>query len=87
MGYIDKHGKYHNEDPDVGDLLPSPTSVHKQSDHDQQRMDHRADLVQPYLANGDPNPEFIDLYPEESKHTYGFIPTDEDLSINQSKEN
>lgn len=30
------------------------------------------ELVQPYLPDGTPNPEFIKHYPEESKD-YGFI--------------
>ena len=30
------------------------------------------ELIQPYTADGKPNPEFIKHYPEESKE-YGFI--------------
>lgn len=30
------------------------------------------ELVQPYLSDGKPNPDFIKHYPEESKQ-YGFI--------------
>lgn len=30
------------------------------------------ELIQPYTADGKPNPEFIKHYPEESKQ-YGFI--------------
>lgn len=64
-------------------IVPDKTSVWKQSDHDRQRADHKAELVRPYLPNGEPNPEFISLYPEESKTTYKFIPTDEELSKEQ----
>lgn len=79
MGYI-LNGKFHKGEPDVDKLMPRPTSTHKQAGHDNQRMDHKADLVQPYLPNGNPNPAFIELYPEESQETYKFIPTDEELS-------
>jgi hypothetical protein len=37
---------------------------------DKQRQDHAAELIQPY-ANGKPNPDFIQIYPEEAK-SYGF---------------
>lgn len=33
------------------------------------------ELVQPYLPNGEPNPEFIKFYPTEAKE-YGFIKED-----------
>jgi len=63
MGYIDSSGAYHSGTPKMVDITPQATSVWKQSDHDRQRQDHKADLVKPYLPSGDPNPEFIELYP------------------------
>lgn len=39
-----------------------------------QRFD--MELVQPYLPNGQPNPEFIKFYPKEAVE-YGFIGKDE----------
>ena len=80
MGYIASDGKYHSGSPKMADIVPTATSVWKQSDHDRQRQDHKADLVRPYLPSGEPNPEFIELYPEESKTTYKFIKSDEQIS-------
>jgi hypothetical protein len=64
----------------MASIVPQKTSVWKQSDHDRQRADHKADLVRPYLPSGEPNPEFIELYPKESHETYGFIKSDEEIS-------
>lgn len=80
MGFIGADGKFYSGQPKMASMVPQKTSVWKQSDHDRQRQDHKADLVRPYLPSGEPNPEFIELYPEESKHTYKFIPTDEEIS-------
>jgi hypothetical protein len=80
MGYIGADGKYHKEDVKIADAVPQKTSVWQQSDHDRQRADHKADLVNPYLPSGEPNPEFIELYPEESKEVYKFIKSDEDIA-------
>ncbi len=38
--------------------------------HDRQREEHQRDLIQPFI-NNQPNPEFIEQYPEEAKN-YGF---------------
>jgi len=68
MGYIDAGGKYHK----TGKLAATGTSSQwKAGDHDRQRMEHQWELVQPFVG-GDPNPEFIEAYPEESK-IYGFV--------------
>lgn len=80
MGFIGPDGVYHKGDVKMNDIVPQATSVWKQSDHDRQRADHKADLVRPYLPTGEPNPEFIELYPDESKTVYKFIPTDEEIS-------
>lgn len=80
MGFIGADGKYYSGQPKMANIVPQNTSVWKQSDHDRQRQDHKADLVRPYLPTGEPNPEFISLYPEESKEIYKFIPTDEQIS-------
>lgn len=73
MGYIDASGQYHRENATMDAALPQRTSVWKQADHDRQRADHAAELVQPRLSNGQPNPEFIRLYPDEAKNTYHLI--------------
>jgi len=83
MGFIGADGNFYTGQPKMASIVPEKTSVWKQSDHDRQRADHKADLVRPYLPTGEPNPEFIELYPEESKHTYHFIPTDEQISKEQ----
>lgn len=80
MGFIGADGKYYSGQPKMAQLVPDRTSVWKQSDHDRQRADHKKDLIRPYLPDGTPNPDFIEAYPEESKTTYGFIPTDEQIS-------
>lgn len=80
MGFIGADGKFYSGQPKMASMVPQKTSVWKQSDHDRQRADHKSELVQPYLANGDPNPEFIELYREESINIYHFIKSDEQLS-------
>lgn len=67
-GYI-LNGEYHRGKAPLG---VTESSQFKAWSHDSQRREHRADLVQPYTRDGKPNPEFINLYPEESKG-YGFI--------------
>lgn len=83
IGYVDEHGEYHQDAPVMADILTEKTSVWKQSDHDRQRADHQWELIKPYLPNGEPNPEFIQHYPDESQTTYGFVPTDDDILKNQ----
>lgn len=82
MGYIGTDGQYHRENIPINDVVPQKTSVWKQSDHDRQRADHKMELIPPYLPSGEPNPAFIEAYPEESKEVYKFIPSDEDISKN-----
>ncbi len=69
IGYIDEDGTYYHDKLPSIQLLQSSTE--KQWDHDKQRSEHQHDLIQPYV-NGKPNPEFIQMYREESK-AYGFI--------------
>lgn len=73
MGYIDANGVYHHENVTMAEVVPRKTSVWKEADHDRQRADHAAELVQPRLSNGQPNPEFIRLYPDEARDTYHLI--------------
>lgn len=68
-GYI-INGKYMQGAAPLG--VPPENLQYKEWEHDKQRSEHRADLVQPYTRDGKPNDEFIMLYPEESKG-YGFI--------------
>lgn len=80
MGFIGADGKFYAGSPQMAQIVPQPTSIWKQSDHDRQRADHKGDLVRPYLPTGEPNPEFVELYPEESINTYKFIKSDDDIA-------
>lgn len=84
MSYIDAAGKYHKEDPPMETVVPRPTSVYKQADHDRQRQDHAWELIRPYKADGTPNEAFIEAYPQESQEVYKFVPTDEELAKEQN---
>lgn len=44
----------------------------KQYRHQTQRQEHKADIVQPYDHKGNPNPEFIKVYPERSVDYFGI---------------
>jgi hypothetical protein len=70
-GFIDAQGVYHkNEKPDISKMKEDRNSQDKEYQHDRQREYHRRDTLQPYV-NGQPNPEFVQQYPQESKQ-YGF---------------
>lgn len=74
VGYV-LNGKYYKTDKVPLDKLQSQQqSTWKGWDHDRQRNEHAADIVQPYKG-GKPNQEFIDLYPDASVG-YGFVPPD-----------
>jgi hypothetical protein len=70
MGYI-RNGIYYKDD------VKEPIkvgSLYKHSEHEDQRLRHQKDLLQPY--NGDkPNGDFIRAYPEQSKRYF----TDEQI--------
>lgn len=70
-GYV-LNGIYHKKKPDLSQLHAVQQSTWKEWDHDKQRQDHAADIVQPF-KQGKPNQEFIDLYPDAAVD-YGFIP-------------
>lgn len=83
MSYIDSAGKYHKDSLTMQTVVPQATSVWKNSDHDRQRADHKKDLIQPFLRNGEVNPAFTEAYPDECKEMYGLLPTDEQLAKGQ----
>lgn len=62
------------------------STIWKVSDHDRQRQDHKQELIKPFLRNGEPNPAFIEQYPEESKEIYKFIPTEQEILENERKD-
>lgn len=74
MGYI-VNGKYHKGDGEP--VLSEDAATYKQWHQGEQRKIHAREIVQPY-KNGQPNPDFIAAFPEESKG-YGFLPSDEQL--------
>ena len=65
-------GKYYKSKPDVSKLQQPRQSTYKEWDHDKQRQEHGADIVQPRDRRGNPNPEFIALYPDAAAD-YGFV--------------
>lgn len=73
MGILIDGKYYRNKKP--GDVRRAAPVIANQSDVFQRTSEYQKfdrELVQPYLADGTPNPEFIKHYPEESKE-YGFI--------------
>jgi hypothetical protein len=74
VGYV-VNGVYHRGAPNLPEMIIPQQSTYREWDHDKQRQEHGADIVQPH-KNGKPNQEFIDLYPEASVD-YGFLPPPE----------
>jgi hypothetical protein len=52
--------------------VPRKQILHKQFEAEKDRQEFARDLVQPYLPNGKPNPEFITAMPKEAER-YGFV--------------
>ena len=69
-GYV-IDGVYHKVKPDLQKLKSVQQSTWRQADHDRQRFEYAADIVQP-RRGGKPNQEFIDLYPDAAID-YGFV--------------
>lgn len=73
MGVL-RNGKYYpDEKPSDAERQLPPLA--KQADVSRRMMEyqrHDVDLLQPYLPDGTPNPDFIKHYPKESVE-YGFI--------------
>jgi hypothetical protein len=73
-GYLDSAGHYHRASKvPLAQMVQPLTSTWKQGDHHRQRFDHAAEIVQPYTWDGKPNPELIEVNPDEAVH-YGFLP-------------
>lgn len=72
MGVI-KGGKYYqDEQPVKQQVKPVVSQIATRGNIDRDYEDHAHDLIQPYMADGTPNPDFIEYYPEDAKN-YGFI--------------
>lgn len=71
-GYI-INGKYVRTKAPASDALaPKRQPGAKEFAAEADRMRFARDLVQPYLPNGKPNPEFITALPAEAER-YGFV--------------
>ena len=67
-------GKYY-PDKTAADFNHHAAPVAAQADYfnrKSQCVKYDREIIQPYTADGKPNPEFIKHYPEESKQ-YGFV--------------
>lgn len=65
-------GKYYKDDKDVPAQAQVNVGAQIQSYNlESQAKKHDMDLIQPYLPNGKPNPEFQKYYPKEAKE-YGM---------------
>lgn len=83
-GYI-KNGKYIRANRVPLDQLVTPQqSMFKQGDFQRQRFDHAAEIIQPYLANGDPNPAMIEAWPDDAER-YGFLPGTGEMSAERQE--
>lgn len=68
------NGKYYPDKSaaDVSGALPPLAKQAHVSHQMAEYQRHDVDLIQPYLPDGTPNPDFIKHYPKESVE-YGFI--------------
>jgi hypothetical protein len=83
-GYI-INGKYvRASSVPSGALAPRKQVLHKQFEAERDRQEFARDLVQPYLPNGKPNPEFITALPKEAER-YGFVNKDENNAVRRRK--
>jgi hypothetical protein len=69
LGYV-INGKYVRADEVPAETVPRKHPLHAAHELDRAREDFRRDFTQPYLASGDPNPEFVKAFPEESKQYF-----------------
>ena len=66
------NGKYY-KDPSLAPHSPQAVvgSQVERYNLESQAVKHDMDLIQPYLSDGSPNPDFIKYYPKEAKE-YGM---------------
>lgn len=70
-GYI-LNGKYIRTTAPSSAIAPRRQPGAKEFEAEADRQRFARDLVQPYLPNGKPNPEFITALPKEAER-YGFV--------------
>lgn len=68
LGYIDDNGRYVKGVPKH--LVADVSSQYKEWNHDDQRRRYSGDIIQPYTADGKPNPEFVNVYRGEVASNY-----------------
>lgn len=72
-GYI-LNGMYHKVSKvPMAKMVKTQQTMYRQGDHARQRFDHSAEILQPRDYKGDPNPKFIEAFPEAAVE-YGFTP-------------
>lgn len=66
------NGKYYKDPKDAPAQAQAVVGSQLQSYNlESQAQKHDMDLIQPYLSDGSPNPEFVKYYPAEAKE-YGM---------------
>lgn len=66
------NGKYYKDPKDVPPQAQAVVGSQLQRYNlESQAQRHDMDLIQPYLSDGQPNPDFIKYYPKEAKE-YGM---------------
>ena len=67
------NGKYYKDPKDAPFNAKAVVGSQLQSYNlESQAKKHDMDLIQPYLGDGSPNPDFIKYYPKEAKE-YGMV--------------
>lgn len=67
------NGKYYKNIKDAPSRAKAVVGSQLQSYNlESQAQKHDMDLIQPYLGDGSPNPDFIKYYPKEAKE-YGMV--------------
>lgn len=67
------NGKYYKDPKDAPSNAKAVVGSQLQSYNlESQAKKHDMDLIQPYLSDGSPNPEFVKYYPTEAKE-YGMV--------------
>lgn len=70
------NGKYYRDESLAPETpMPALASQAKQFSAEQQLRQYDREVIQPYLKNGDPNPDFIKYYPAEARE-YGMLKED-----------
>jgi hypothetical protein len=77
MGQV-VNGKYYPGKPDLSKSRPVTNKMSDSWKHDDQRYEHRRDILQPYNKDGSVNDEFVEAYPSQARE-HGLIKEDRDV--------